>query len=166
MEVRVGGTDWYDPRWHDPAWQPGVAIIRSQLIARRGLVKVESVPLVNVSMHALARWFERSGRRDFQSLMHDPAPLPMDSTAERVPTGSGYWASSIQVVHGTDDRWFQLGAYGPNPTPTRSLMLNEVSCQADLVTNRSERRAGMPRQCRLGLMVMTRIQRVWAIERT
>jgi hypothetical protein len=54
------------------------------------------VPIASISMHALARWFERSGFRQQEALIAALATL-VDAPAEveQVTTERGYWLGGV-----------------------------------------------------------------------
>ena len=57
-----------------------------------------------VSMHALGRWFERTGHRDHERLLADLAVLAAagdDDDRVATPEG-GYWLGSMETMGGTD----------------------------------------------------------------
>jgi hypothetical protein len=47
-------------------------------------------------LHALGRWFERSGLRDHSALVRDLSVLAeTDESAERVQTRDGFWLGAV-----------------------------------------------------------------------
>ena len=62
------------------------------------------VPVAIVSLHALARWFERSGLRDHAALLTALAVLAdaaEDGDEVETPDG-GRWLGGIEPMRGTD----------------------------------------------------------------
>jgi hypothetical protein len=103
-ELRATAT-WINSRdWDSDATEAGVAIARCSMAMRPkvGLVHVW-MPVAIVSLHAVARWFERSGSRDHGCLLADLAALtaPGDDD-DRVATPGGFWRGEMEVMEGTD----------------------------------------------------------------
>ena len=81
-----------------PEWEPGVSLLRT-VVTTDSFARFDAYPFVIVSLHALARWFERSGSRDHELLIRDLRSLiDTDSNSDRVPTGNGgEWLGDPQV---------------------------------------------------------------------
>jgi hypothetical protein len=104
-ETRATAT-WINSRdWSSDATEAGVAVARCSLTMRPrvGLVHVW-MPRAIVSMHAIARWFERSGGRDHDRLLADLAVLTaVGDDDDRVATpGGGFWRGEMEAMQGTD----------------------------------------------------------------
>jgi hypothetical protein len=103
-ETRATAT-WINSRdWDSDATEAGVAIARCSMAMRPrvGLVHVW-MPRAIVSMHAIARWFERSGSRDHDRLLADLAVLTAAADdGDHMPTPGGFWRGEMEVMSGTD----------------------------------------------------------------
>ena len=96
---RVSSSDWYDERWLEPGWQPGIAITKFRLsVAER--VEAKGVTIANLALHSVARYYERGGKPDMDSLREELAPLISSVERVHVPTPQGLWRGSI--IHATD----------------------------------------------------------------
>ena len=94
-----------------PEWEPGVSLLRTVVTTDR-FARFDAFPFVIISLHALARWFERSGSRDHELLMRDLRSLiDTDPTTDRVPTGyGGEWLGDPQVHCYAFNRKFSVRA--------------------------------------------------------
>ncbi len=106
-ELRLAATGWRHPHWE--TWEDGVGIVHVQLTTQGGF-KVETTPLVVVSLHALARWFERTGQREHKLLVNDLTPLLAGRDAERVVVRAGIWLGGLIVAYDKLHRPFRLRA--------------------------------------------------------
>lgn len=105
-EVRLLTSKFRNGAWSDGAWEPGLTLVAiGVLIAPRDCRFIER-SLAGVSLHALARRFER-GRdgsdaaviRDLAALAaHHPDRLPASAFRLRAP--SGWWAGEVLPVSG------------------------------------------------------------------
>jgi hypothetical protein len=102
-EIRVT-TSWITDRtWGaTPERERGIAL-GELIFAVPGKQLIRCwTPRVNISLHALGRWFERSGEREHTALIRDLAMLAQaDEKAERVETPGGFWLG--QVIDAMDD---------------------------------------------------------------
>jgi hypothetical protein len=98
-EVRVNGIRLLDHQWNRPEWESGVGIVQVKLTTSCKL-KLTVTPLVVLSLHAMGRWFERSGRRDYCSLLRDIVPLLAATATDRISANNGDWLGSVTVAHG------------------------------------------------------------------
>jgi hypothetical protein len=73
----------------------GVTICKFTFSVKDGIFRQRWTPLVNVSLHALARRIERSRLRDHVAIFHDIALLASVNAADRTPTRDGFWLSSL-----------------------------------------------------------------------
>jgi hypothetical protein len=91
-EARIFAAKWEkaDELWSSP--EPGILLQLNVLSWRGGDLEHFLMPLALVGLHALGRWFERTGSDDTDSLLHDLKPLIYaEHDAKRVPCGSGTW---------------------------------------------------------------------------
>jgi hypothetical protein len=103
-EIRATATWINSVEWDSDAIEAGIAVARCTLTMRPtvGLVHIW-MPRAVVSMHAIARWFERSGSRDHDRILADLAVLA-DSAGDgdHVATPGGFWRGEMEVMEGTD----------------------------------------------------------------
>jgi hypothetical protein len=91
---RASSSDWYDERWLEPDWQPGIAITKFQLtVAER--VQAKGVTIANLALHSVARYYQRGGKPDMDSLREELAPLITSTARIHVPTPQGYWRGDV-----------------------------------------------------------------------
>jgi hypothetical protein len=102
-EHRLSASWISDRSWGDDAPQErGVSICKLTFAAQRGKLVKTWQPLATVSLHALGRWFERSGERDQSALVRDLALLIAASDeAEKIDTPGGFWLGA--VINAVDD---------------------------------------------------------------
>jgi hypothetical protein len=93
-DYRASSSEWFDERWEDPEWQSGIAITKFRLaVAER--VEAEGVVITNIALHGIARFYERGGRTDIDSLREELAPLITSTARIHVPTPQGYWRGDV-----------------------------------------------------------------------
>jgi hypothetical protein len=109
-EARLFPADVVKETWSEQ----GVAIQLNVLNWRSGELQHHVQPLVLVSLHALGRWFERSGSNDADRLLLDLKPLIYaDQKAKRVPCGSGTWIAELVTADrdGTSDHVLRIKTF-------------------------------------------------------
>jgi hypothetical protein len=109
-EIRLDSIDLKFAEWEDDAWEPGVAVSRLKITTHRQFL-FESTPITIVSLHALARYLERSGRRTDDDIFHDLAPLiDHQRPDEHMPTTHGFWLGEAHMVANASGRQFEVRA--------------------------------------------------------
>ena len=108
IEWRLSATRWTDPRWSGGCDEPGVCVMRVRLAAADGRLDVVPTPWVNLGLHALARWYQRSGQRDHEALLRDCVPLVTGRDVDRVEAGAGYWKGGIVVADDEAKRSYRV----------------------------------------------------------
>jgi hypothetical protein len=93
-----------DDHWSDPTGrEQGLSICTFVLSVHKGQLRQRWVPLVAVSLHALARRVERHRDRSHEALERDLAYLAgADEADERVDAEGGFWLGEV-VAAKTDD---------------------------------------------------------------
>jgi hypothetical protein len=85
--------DEWDPEQHEP----GVSICKFTFSMHQGRLRTRWTPLINVSLHALARRVERHHDRSHEALLRDVAQLADtgDIAGDRIDTPNGWWLGSV-----------------------------------------------------------------------
>jgi hypothetical protein len=109
-EVRLDSVELRFESWL--TFEPGVGISRMVLTTNQRYW-FEGTPFVIVSLHALARWMERSRQHDEASLLRDLSLLidHADPYSEQTSTPTGYWLGESRVLaggHGNAQRSFDV----------------------------------------------------------
>jgi hypothetical protein len=96
-------TSWItDERWGaDADREPGVSVCSLMMLAVDRKVAETWAPIATVSMHALGRWFERTGLREHDALIEALGVLVPAREAERVESAGGFWLGG--VINAMDD---------------------------------------------------------------
>jgi hypothetical protein len=103
-ETRLTATWINAVSWHPDAVEAGIAIASCKLTMRPkvGLVHIWK-PRAIISLHAIARWFERSGSRDHERLLADLAVLTaLGDDCDHVATPGGFWRGEMETMEGKD----------------------------------------------------------------
>jgi hypothetical protein len=91
-ETRLMPSRLLHDAWDDDEFpEPGVSICKYWFGTKDGKIIHRVQPRVVVSLHALARWFERSGARSHDTLFQDIALLVDASEENEVPCRGGAW---------------------------------------------------------------------------
>jgi hypothetical protein len=100
MPSRLKCDDWGD----DEFPEPGVSLCTQWFGTKDGRLLHRVQPRTAVSLHALARFFERSGVRDHATLIGEIAALAdADEKRDATPTPSGgLWLGTIITANGDD----------------------------------------------------------------
>lgn len=107
VEMRIVGSQWRDDDWEDAPGgemqEPGVAIALLKMTTAHGRFRYDVVPIVTLSLHALARRYQRGVGRSDAELVRDLSELikarPEDT---EVPVLHGRWLGRVQTA--TDSR--------------------------------------------------------------
>jgi hypothetical protein len=86
----VGGS-YRHPGWDPKEREPGILLATSRLRATDREVEISTVPQIGIGLHALARWFERTGKRTDLELYADLAPLLTLDGPSPWSTPDGRW---------------------------------------------------------------------------
>jgi hypothetical protein len=101
-ELRITGSRWRNTSWHVRAddWEDGVSLTVLAVSTFSGKVDVVIRPLAAVSLHALARRYERgAGRADADILRDLHAIADWPDGADRIAVGHGFWrGASVRAV--------------------------------------------------------------------
>jgi hypothetical protein len=102
-ECRVSPTLMNDGAWRDTTYaEPGVALSTYTMALSDGTFAERWNVQAILSLHCLARHFERTGNRDYAVLVADIAALrgaPLEN--EKVPTPTGYfWLGNVRPMTG------------------------------------------------------------------
>jgi hypothetical protein len=105
-ERRVTASWLHDTKWEyaDGYDEPGIGLCTFTLALDRGRLRERWAPIAVVSFHALARYFERSGKRDHADLLADLRLLLVAQDGDEVPTERGSWIGAVITMkdkHGT-----------------------------------------------------------------
>jgi hypothetical protein len=97
QETRLDSLSLRFVGWED--WEPGVGITQMRMTTHKQMI-FEGTPLVIISLHALARYMERSGTKDYATLLNDLRPLlEYTGQSERIATTSGgEWIGDRRVI--------------------------------------------------------------------
>jgi hypothetical protein len=106
VDYRLSSSEWFDDRWVEPEWQSSIAICKVTVEVDAHGVEAKTIVLVNLSYHALGRWFERTQHYDYTALLTDLRPLIASAAVDRVPCGTGFWLGHIGRAHSLDGRQF------------------------------------------------------------
>ena len=115
-EWRIAGTTARNDLWDNPAWEPGCALVKVVVSTADGVFDMHTSPHSILSLHALARWFERSGKRDDDSLLRDLVPL-LTTNSDRVACSGGVWLANT-IVANAHGRNYRLRDVRPISPPT------------------------------------------------
>jgi hypothetical protein len=92
-EARVFAAQWEkagDELWNSS--EPGIMLQLNVLDWRSGNLESFILPRALIGLHALGRWFERTGSSDTDSLLQDLRPLiGAEHNVKRVPCERGTW---------------------------------------------------------------------------
>ena len=98
--------------WGDRV-EPGLSIARLDVVGDKHDQFAWSQCLAAFSLHAVARYFERSGKRELGDLMEamracanlepPPGPIPSEQVRTEVPTRGGVWSGYWAMVRFDDD---------------------------------------------------------------
>jgi hypothetical protein len=89
-ENRITSSWLYADDWNSPDHREhGLSVAKFVLAAKDGTLMTGWTSIAAVSPHAIARWHERSGRRDHAALVRDLAVLADPTETEATPTPSG-----------------------------------------------------------------------------
>jgi hypothetical protein len=94
-----------DTGWVDVYDEQGVAVTRVEVKQEGRKLHQRWGPYALVSLHGLARWFERSSHRDHSLLVRDLALLveaPPERDAVRTP--DGFWLGEVRPMKSAKDR--------------------------------------------------------------
>jgi hypothetical protein len=103
-ELRVGASDFRAPDWQLPANEPGVLVQGLQLRVARRQFDFAILPLANVSLHALARRFQRGTPTEATLMMEMLALGHLATTATIpgaeivLPVPGGRWVGTVAEV--------------------------------------------------------------------
>ena len=102
VERRLCASWLRDDAWDDAeVREPGLTICRFVLTMHKGRLRQRWVPLVAVSLHAMARRVERSVDRSHASLERDLTVLAdAGEDGDRVNTPGGFWLGSVIDANG------------------------------------------------------------------
>jgi hypothetical protein len=125
-DYRVGACSWLQPDWLNDDRQPGVLITELRTRADDQGLLLDGVPIANVSLHAVARWYQRSRG----AVLTDDLLALLQATRQdrgagegpgmRVLTGGGAWLcmAMLMTVDGKGERQFPVvhvaTYYGPH----------------------------------------------------
>jgi hypothetical protein len=103
-EVRITGSRWRNDAWHGGAddWEDGVSLTALAVSTYSGKVKVVIRPLAAVSLHALARRYQRGAGRADAAIVRDLQVIAdWPDGADSIAAGNGFWRGAS--VRATDD---------------------------------------------------------------
>jgi hypothetical protein len=126
QENRLCPSWMNDLSWNDLRFkEPGIAVMKFSLTLTEGRLRETWEPYAIVSLHALSRYFERTGNRSHDRLLADLAVLVFSDRAspalrgpdsDRTPAGDGFWIGEVIPMKGIDGgtmtravRTFHLG---------------------------------------------------------
>lgn len=102
-ELRIISAESRLDDWDEEKFEPGFAIVAMQLEVAPPRFRFDPVVLCSVSLHGMARWFQRSFCCTREGLIDNLRPLALAATDERlaipgdfeVPAGDGRWAGLV-----------------------------------------------------------------------
>jgi len=96
-ETRLSASWITDDAWDADHREQGLSICRFTLAVQDGRLRQVWTPVVSISLHALARRFERGRDRSSAAVLADMERLasPADEADERVPTADGHWIGDV-----------------------------------------------------------------------
>jgi hypothetical protein len=95
-EHRISSSWLYNDEWNNDERERGLSVCRFVFAVRRGKLTLRWTPVACVSLHAMGRWFERSGLREHEALTAALAVLvETDESLERVNTRDGFWLGGV-----------------------------------------------------------------------
>jgi hypothetical protein len=101
-ETRITVSWLNDRAWENEEHEPGLAICALVFAVYRGELVREWQPLMNVSFHAMARWFERTGKREPELLLADLTTLagaPEDGGEKVYCPPRGIWLGEVSKAY-------------------------------------------------------------------
>ena len=79
--------------------EAGIVLIEVKVVVDEKRLHITSIPRANLSLHAHARYLQRTGLRSPDALMSDLAPLiDSDLAIDRVPCPSGQWVGEVCIA--------------------------------------------------------------------
>jgi hypothetical protein len=95
-EHRILSSWLHNDEWNNDERERGVSVCEVTFGVRKRKLIARWSPIANISLHALARWFQRSGLRDHAALIEALAVLvETDESSDRVPTSGGFWRGGV-----------------------------------------------------------------------
>lgn len=112
-EARICSDRWAREDWTQD--EPGCTICAIVFSIEGLALHLDVNRLALVGLHSIARWFERAGCRDRQSLIEDMMPLALagDHSEGEVKCRHGVWrGESVPLEHGDNPRWaWRVGTF-------------------------------------------------------
>jgi hypothetical protein len=124
-EMVIGTAKDREDHWEEDNWDHTVSILRIVLTTVGG-IDVKTAPIVTISGHAIARWFERTGSRDQSKLLADIAMILDSKHPDHASASNGLWLGPI------------VNAYVDIEGETRRLIIRNVRTyvSADMIDER------------------------------
>ncbi len=94
-EIRIAASHLRNSAWGGQEWEHGVSIARLEFSTAGGELRLTVTPVASVSLHALARRYQRSPQRDDAHLIRDLKALARQPPADRVTTDTGCWHGRV-----------------------------------------------------------------------
>jgi hypothetical protein len=106
-ELRLLAADGRFDDWVEGKTEPGFSLAAYSLEVAPPRFRFDPVVLAGISLHAMARWFQRSFSCTRESLLADMLPLAVVANDERlanpgefqVPAGDGRWAGVVMELN-------------------------------------------------------------------
>lgn len=105
-ELRLTAADFRLPNWASPEVEPGFAILVAELSVQRRNFHFESATLASLSLHAVARWYQRNLDITLNALAGDVASVAASvgtfeqapDSAFSIPVTGGRWVGTVREV--------------------------------------------------------------------
>jgi hypothetical protein len=94
-ELRLAASHLRNSAWDGQEWENGVSIAKLHFTTADGRLRLTATPIASVSLHALARRYQRSPRRDDAAVICDLKALARQPPADRVTTNTGCWHGRV-----------------------------------------------------------------------
>jgi hypothetical protein len=95
-EQRISTSWLHNDDSNNDSRERGLSVCTVLFAVHKGALTVRRTPIACISLHALARWIERSAERDHAALVRDLAVLVESNAAsERVDTPGGFWLGAV-----------------------------------------------------------------------
>jgi hypothetical protein len=122
-ELRISATGWHDDKWEHSTPEQGLSLCALSIDTRMARL-FQTTPRASVSMHALGRWFQRTGSRDHDQLVRDLRALATFAAADAPPLAdedaktevtiacpTGKWVGkNVMARHARSDRLLPMFA--------------------------------------------------------
>jgi hypothetical protein len=94
-EVRIAASHLHNPAWDGQDWEHGISVAKLNSTTGHGQLRLTVTPVASVSLHALARRYQRSIQRDHAAVIRDLKALARHPQSGKVFTDTGCWCGRV-----------------------------------------------------------------------